>query len=126
METNEPAPITAKEKMRLANAVTNWEHPLVPQTRTPDPTPMTEIRFENGSTVTIRDGWIQAPSPTMTAMLNALAATLSGYGIPRFKVDADFNIARGIIERVGSISAQSGSVRRSLLLSIFANCDPAS
>ncbi len=55
---------------------------------------MTEIRFDSGITVTIRDGFVEAPSPTMTALLDMLAATL-----PPFEADAD--IVRGIIERIG-------------------------
>jgi hypothetical protein len=63
---------------------------------------MTKIRFDNGSTVTIRDGLIQAPSPTLAVILDALAATLPGYGSLPFELDADYNIARGIIEQVGA------------------------
>ncbi len=37
----------------------------------------------------------------MTAFLDTLAATLPGYGSPPFEQDADFNIARGIIEKIG-------------------------
>jgi len=55
---------------------------------------MTHIRFESGITVTIRDGFVEAPSPTLTAMLDTLAATL-----PPFEADAD--MARGIIEKIG-------------------------
>jgi hypothetical protein len=62
---------------------------------------MTKIRFDNGNTVTISDGVIQASSPTLTALLDALAATLPGYGCIPFVLDEDFNIARGIIEKVG-------------------------
>ena len=57
--------------------------------------------FENGSTVTIQDGFIQAPSPTLPALLDTLAGTLRGYGSLPFELDADYNIARGIIERIG-------------------------
>jgi hypothetical protein len=57
---------------------------------------MTKIRFDN-CTVTISDGIIQAPSPTLTA----LPATLPGYGSLPFELDADYNIARGIIEKIG-------------------------
>ena len=42
-----------------------------------------------------------APSPTLTALLDALAATLPGYGSLPFELDADYNIARGIIEKIG-------------------------
>ena len=62
---------------------------------------MTKIRFDYG-TVTISDGFVQAPSPTLTALLNTLAATLPGYGSLPFKLDADFAIARGIIEKIGA------------------------
>jgi hypothetical protein len=62
---------------------------------------MTKIRFDNGITVTIRDGIVQAPSPTLTAFLVTLAATLPGYRSLQFEMDADYNIARGIIEKIG-------------------------
>ena len=62
---------------------------------------MTKIQFENGITVTIRDGFVQAPSPTLTAILDALAATLPGYGSIPFILDEDFNIAQGLIRMVG-------------------------
>jgi len=67
----------------------------------PLPTPMTKIRFDNGITVTIRDGVIQAPSPTLTAILDTLAATLPGYGRIPFILDEDFNIAQGLIRMIG-------------------------
>jgi hypothetical protein len=62
---------------------------------------MTKIRF-NYCTVTISDGVILAPSPTLTAVLNTLAATLPGYGSLQFELDADYNIARGTIEKIGA------------------------
>jgi len=31
---------------------------------------MTETRFDNGITVTIRDGWLAAPTPELTAILD--------------------------------------------------------
>jgi hypothetical protein len=62
---------------------------------------MTKIRFDNGITVTITDGVIQAASPELTAILDTLAATLPGYGSSPFELDADYNIARGIIEIIG-------------------------
>jgi hypothetical protein len=65
------------------------------------PDPMTKIRFDNGITVTIRDGIVQAPSPTLAAFLDTIAATLPGYGSLPFELDADYNIARGIIEKIG-------------------------
>ena len=82
--------------MWLANAGINWEDRLL--ALVPTLTPMTKIRFDNGITVTIRDGGIQAPSPTLTAILGALAVTIPGYGSLPFELDADYNIARGIIE----------------------------
>jgi hypothetical protein len=57
---------------------------------------MTKIRFDYG-TVTIRDGALQAPSPTLTAILDTLAATLPGYGSVPFILDEGFNIAQGLI-----------------------------
>jgi hypothetical protein len=69
-------------------------------TLTLDPNHMTKIRFDYG-TVTISDGFVQAPSPTLAALLDALAATLPGYGSLPFELDADYNIARGIMEKVG-------------------------
>ena len=62
---------------------------------------MTEIRFDNGNTVTIRDGCVQAPTPELTAILDLLAATLPGYGSIPFILDEDFNIAQGLIRIVG-------------------------
>jgi len=59
---------------------------------------VTRIRFENGSTVTISHAVIQVPSPTLDALLDALAATLPGYGGIPFVLDEDFNILRGLIE----------------------------
>ena len=63
--------------MWLANAVTNWED-LLPPTLTPLASLVIKIRFDDGITVTIRVGFVQAPSPTLTALLETLAATLSG------------------------------------------------
>ena len=37
---------------------------------------MTKIRFDNGITVTIRDGWVAAPTPELTAILDRLAAKI--------------------------------------------------
>jgi hypothetical protein len=48
---------------------------------------MTKILFDNGSTVTIRDGIVQAPSPTLTALLDTLASRLPGYGSISFALD---------------------------------------
>ena len=87
--------MTAKEKMWLANAVINWEDrpfPLVPD----PPNPMTKIRFDYG-TVTISDGFVQAPSPTLTAFLDTLAATLPGYGWSR-----SFSMRTSTLHRVSS------------------------
>ena len=62
---------------------------------------MTKIQFENGSTVTIRDGWLAGPTPELTAVLDTLAATLPDYGSIPFILDEDFNIAQGLIRMVG-------------------------
>ena len=62
---------------------------------------MTKIRFDNGITVTIRDSFVQAPSPTLTAILDLLASTLPGYGSIPFVLDEDFNIAQGLIFKIG-------------------------
>ena len=62
---------------------------------------MTKIRFDY-CTVTISDGSVQAPSPTLTALLDMLAAMLPGYGSLPFELDADYNIARSIIEKIGA------------------------
>jgi hypothetical protein len=101
-KNHDPASMTAKAKMRLGNAViigkivcSRWFPTL-----TLDPSPMTKIRFDYG-TVTISDGVIQAPSPTLTALLDALAATMPGYGSIPFILDEDFNIAQGLIRMVG-------------------------
>ena len=57
-----------------ADAVTNWEDRLFPLLLSrPRPNPMTQIQFDYGN-VTISDGVIQAPSPTITALLDTLAA----------------------------------------------------
>lgn len=74
---------------------------LVPRPSPLDPTPMTKIRFDNGCTVTIRDGIVQAPTPTLTAILDMLASRLPGYASIPFVLDEDFNIARGLIEKIG-------------------------
>jgi hypothetical protein len=63
------------------------------------PAPVTEIRFDNGITVTIRDGWLAAPTPELTAVLDTLAARLPGYGSIPFILDEDF--AEGLIRKVG-------------------------
>lgn len=73
--------------------------PLVPH----NPAPVTKIRFDNGNTVTIRDGFVQASPPELTAIIDTLAATLPGYGSVPFVLDEDFNIAEGLI-RIGSKS----------------------
>jgi hypothetical protein len=52
----------------------------------PDPDPITKVRFDC-CTATMREGFVQAPSPTLTAILDVLAATLPGYGsIPFFSM----------------------------------------
>jgi hypothetical protein len=61
---------------------------------------MTKIRFDYG-TVTISDGVIQASSPTLTALLDAVVATIPGFGSIPFALYEDYNIARGIIEKIG-------------------------
>ncbi len=63
---------------------------------------MIKIRFASGITVTIQDGVLAAPTMELTALLDTLAATLPGYGTSSFELDQDFNIARGIIERIGA------------------------
>jgi hypothetical protein len=62
---------------------------------------MTKIRFDNGNTATIRDGFVQASPPELTAIIDALAATLPGYGSIPFILDEDFNIAQGLNRMVG-------------------------
>ncbi len=74
---------------------------------------MTQIRFDSGSTGTIRDGIVQTPSLTLTALLDTLAATLPGYGSPPFEQDADFNIARGIIEKSALVRSWPRFIHRS-------------
>ena len=61
---------------------------------------MTKIRFDYGI-VTISDGVIQAPSPTLTALLDTLAATIPGFGSTQLALHEDYNITRGIIEKIG-------------------------
>jgi hypothetical protein len=63
---------------------------------------MTKIRFDNGITVTIRDGFVQASPPELSAIIDTLAATLPGYGSVPFVVDEDFNIAQGLIRMAGA------------------------
>ena len=58
---------------------------------------MIKIRFDNGNTVTIREGFVQSSPPELTAIIDALAATLPGYGSIPFILDEDFNIAQGLI-----------------------------
>ena len=62
---------------------------------------MTKIRFDNGNTVTIRDGFVQASPAELTAIVDALGATLPGYGSIPFILDEDFNIAQGLIRMAG-------------------------
>jgi len=79
-EANEPAPIAAKAKMcpRMP-----WQIGKIVCSRCSSlalgPNPMTQFLFDYG-TVTISDGVIQAPSPTITALLDTLATALPGYG----------------------------------------------
>ena len=86
--------------MWLANSVRNWEDrlfPLSPQPR-PQPHDKNPIRLRY---VTIGDGFIQVASPTHTAILDTLAATLPGYGSIPFILDEDFNIAQGLVRMAG-------------------------
>ena len=62
---------------------------------------MTKIRFDRGITVTIRDGWVQASTPELTAIIDTVAATLPGYGSIPFILDEDVNIAQGLIRIAG-------------------------
>ena len=62
---------------------------------------MIKIQFDYVA-VTIAYGFVLAPSPTLTGLLNVLAATLPGYGSLPFELDADYNIARSIIARIGA------------------------
>jgi len=62
---------------------------------------MIKIRFDNGITVTIKDGWIQASPPELAAIIDTLAATLPGYGSIPFILDEDFNIAQGLVRMAG-------------------------
>ena len=65
-----------------------------------NPNPMIKIQFASGITVTIQDGALAAPIMELTALLDALAATLPGYGTLPFEPDGDYNIALGIIEKI--------------------------
>jgi hypothetical protein len=62
---------------------------------------MTKIRFDNGNTVTIREDFVQASTPELTAIIDTLAATLPGYGSIPFILDEDFNIAQGLVRMIG-------------------------
>jgi hypothetical protein len=62
---------------------------------------MTKIQFANGITVTIERGVVNSPTKELTALLDVMASRLPGYGSRAFEQDQDFNIARGIIERIG-------------------------
>ena len=63
---------------------------------------MIKVRFDNGITVTIPDGVLTAPTQELTALLDTLASTLPGYGSSRLNWRQDYNIARGIIEKIGA------------------------
>jgi len=63
---------------------------------------MTKIQFNNGITVTILDGFVQASPPELTAIVDALAATLPGYGSVPFILDEDLNIEQGLIRISGA------------------------
>ena len=103
-DANQPEPMTAKERygLRMPSQIGKLVCSRWFPTLTLDPNPMTKIRFDNGTTVTIRDGMVQAPSPTLTAFLDTLASRLPGYGSIPFVHDEDLNIARGLIERIGA------------------------
>jgi hypothetical protein len=101
-KSHEPASMTIgkrcglRRRSRIGKIVCSRWFPAL----TLDPNPMTKIRF-NYCTVTISDGFVLAPSPTLTAILNTLAVMLPGYGSLPFELDADYNIARGLIEKIG-------------------------
>ena len=59
---------------------------------------MTKIRFDDGITITIRDGFAQASPSELTAIM---PATLPGYGSIPFILDEDFNITQGLIRIAG-------------------------
>lgn len=63
---------------------------------------MIKIRFNSGITVTIQDGMLVAPTRELTALLDALAATLPRYGSSPFELDADYRIARDLIAKIGA------------------------
>ena len=84
-----------------ADAETNWEDRLFPLFLSrPRRNPITQIQFDY-SNVTISGGVIQVPSPTITALLDTLAAAPSGCGSMPCVLDEDFNIAQGLIRMVG-------------------------
>jgi hypothetical protein len=42
----------------------------------------------------IRNGWLAAPTPELTAILDMLAAALPGYGSVTFTLDEDLTLQR--------------------------------
>ena len=63
---------------------------------------MIKIRFPNGIVVTIAGGVVNSPTMELTALLDTLASRLPGYGSLPFEQDQDFNIARGLVEKIGA------------------------
>jgi hypothetical protein len=74
------------------------------------PAPMTEIRFDNGISVTIQNGWLAAPTPELTAILDLLASRLPGYGSIPFILDEDYKIAQGLI-RIAGVARLCAAIR---------------
>ena len=96
--------ITANEKMWLANAVIIGK--IVCTRRLcrcfPDPTPMTKIRFDYGITVTIQRRLRSSPfANTHRVPRHARLPRCRVTALCRLNLDADFNIARGLIEKIG-------------------------
>jgi hypothetical protein len=67
--------------------------------RTP---PLPKFDSITESFVTTRDGWLAAPTPELTAILDLLAAPLPGYGSVPFILDEDFALAQGLIRMAGA------------------------
>ena len=63
---------------------------------------MIKIAFPNDITVTIHGGLVNSPTKELTALLDTLASRLPGYGTLPFELDQDFNIARGLVEKIGA------------------------
>jgi hypothetical protein len=66
-----------------------------------DPPPAHDRDSISGITITIGDGFVQAPSPMLTAKLDTIAATLP------VKQDEDDNIAQGIPDNIGLVKSWS-------------------